>query len=452
MEKLKYERPVIQKLNSGLSNKFGSATEIEPFTHIDGVPVKKLIETYGSPLFVFSERQIRAKYEEVKTMFTTRYPKVQFGWSYKTNYLNAICNVYHQMGSWAEVVSGFEFEKALKNGVPGNKIIFNGPDKTEADLSLAIEHNSLIHIDHFDELYTIQKLTQTLDKKPKVAIRVNMDTGVYPIWDRFGFNYENGQAWDAVNKIMSSGQMDMVGLHCHIGTFMLTPSAYGVAAAKLANLFMRIKQKFGQVLHYIDVGGGLPSPNNLKGTYLPGADMVPPIEDFAETIATALLNSDIPPNELPLLILESGRLLIDEAGYLLGTVIATKRLSSGRRSTVLDFGLNTLFTSMWYNHKISPAQEVSNFKEDMVLYGPLCMNIDVVRESIILPPLSKGDLVVAHTVGAYNVTQWMQFIAMRPNVVLIDMRGNPHLIRRAETTETLNQMEELPEHLSQFTL
>ncbi len=452
MEKKRYERPVIQKLNSGLLNKFGSATEIKPLTEIDGVPVKRLVAEYGSPLFVFSERQIREKYAEVHKIFTTRYPKVKFGWSYKTNYLNAICNIFHQQGSWAEVVSGFEYEKALQNGVPGNKIIFNGPDKTAADLQKAMANNSLIHLDHMDEFYLLNELAAAGHKKPRVAIRVNMDTGVYPIWDRFGFNYENGQAWSAINKIMTSGNFTMVGLHCHIGTFMLAPSAYGIAADKLAALFVRIKNKFGHTLEYIDLGGGLPSPNNLKGAYLPGNDLVPPIEEFADTIANSLLNSDIAPNELPLLIMESGRLLIDEAGYLIGTVIANKRLSTGRRATILDFGVNSLFTSFWYNHKISPAQEVSNYKEDVELFGPLCMNIDVVRESVILPPLNTGDRVVAQNVGAYNVTQWMQFITMRPNVVLIDDQGKPHIIRRAESLDTLNQMEEMPAHLKTFKL
>lgn len=452
MEKTRYERPIIQKLNSGMLNKFGSATEIAPLLAIDGMPVKRLVEEYGSPVFVFSERQIREKYNEVVKAFTTRYPKVQFGWSYKTNYLNAICNIFHQEGSWAEVVSGFEYEKAMLNGVPGNKIIFNGPDKSYQELEIAIENNSLIHIDHMDEFYMLSEIAENSSNKPKVAIRVNMDTGVYPIWDRFGFNFENGQAWDVINKIMANSKMNMVGLHCHIGTFMMAPSAYGVAASKLASLFLRIKNKFGHILEYIDLGGGLPSQNNLKGAYLPGTDLVPPVEDFAETIASGLLNSDINPNELPLLIMESGRLLVDEAGYLIGSVIANKRLSTGRRATILDFGLNTLFTSTWYNHKITPAQEMSNYKEDMELFGPLCMNIDIVRESIILPPLKKGELVVAQNVGAYNVTQWMQFITMRPNVVLIDMNGESHLIRKAESLDTLNRMEETPQHLDSFKL
>ncbi len=107
----------------------------------------------------------------------------------------------------------------------------------------AITNNSLIHIDHLDELYLLQDIARETKQRPKVAIRVNMDTGIYPMWDRFGFNYENGQAWDALNKIMFGGQMDLVGLHTHIGTFMLSPNAYAIAASKLANLAQRVQQK-----------------------------------------------------------------------------------------------------------------------------------------------------------------------------------------------------------------
>jgi diaminopimelate decarboxylase len=450
MTKLKYERPIIQKLNAGLLNKFGSSTEFLPKTEIDGVPVKKIIEKFGSPVFVFSERQIREKYQDVYRTFSTRYPKVKFGWSYKTNYLNAVCDIFHQEGAWAEVVSGFEYDKAINNGVPGNQIIFNGPDKSEEDLKKAIENNSLIHIDHLDEFYMLKGIAAKMDVKPRVAIRVNMDTEIYPMWDRFGFNYENGQAWDVLNKIMISEQFNLVGLHCHIGTFMLTPNAYKIAASKLSDLFVQLKLKFGHLLEYIDLGGGLPSRNDLKGAYLPGKDLVPSVGEFAEAIASGILNSAIHPTELPLLIMENGRVMVDEAGYLLGTVIANKRLSTGRRATIMDFGVNILFTSFWYNHKITPAQEFSSFKEDMELFGPLCMNIDVIRESIILPPLNKGDNVVVQNVGAYNVTQWMQFITLRPNVVLIDLKGQLHLIREAETLEDIIRKERVPDHLKQF--
>jgi diaminopimelate decarboxylase len=377
---------------------------------------------------------------------------VQFAWSYKTNYINAVCNIYHQEGSWAEVVSGFEYQKALNNGVPGEKIIFNGPDKTDEDLRSAIENNSPIHIDHLDELYRLTEIAEVFNKRPKVAIRVNMDTGIYPMWDRFGFNYENGQAWDAINKIILGDRLELIGLHTHIGTFMLSPQAYATAAYKLSDLALGIKKKFGKNIQYIDMGGGFASKNTLKGSYLPGSDTVPTIDQFAEAISTSLLNAGFIERDLPLLILETGRALIDEAGYLLGSVIANKRLSDGRRATIMDFGVNILFTSFWYDHKISPAQEFSSYTEDTVMYGPLCMNIDVVRGNVTLPPLKKDDHVVVHTVGAYNMTQWMQFIAMRPSVVLLGMDGKAHLIRKTETLNNIEMNEVMPEFLKQHAL
>lgn len=452
MSKKQYERPFIQQLNVGTMNKFGTRTEYGPVSYIDNVSVKSLMERFGSPLFVISERTMRATYKSAVRAFKTRYPKVQFAWSYKTNYIDAVCNVFHQEGSWAEVVSMFEYQKAIDNGVPGNKIIFNGPEKSEEDLKIAIENESLIHIDHFDELYMLTELLEGGEKKARVAIRVNMDTGVYPMWDRFGFNYENGQAWNALTKIMSQENMILEGLHCHIGTYMLSANAYSVAAWKLCDLAVNVKLKWDYKVGYIDLGGGFASANTLKGSYLQGADIIPSFDDYAEAITSTVLNFGFQKDDLPLLILETGRALIDDAGYLLGSVIANKYLSDGRRATIFDFGVNILFTSFWYNHKISPAQSFSHHSEETVCYGPLCMNIDVVRESVSLPLLSRGDQVVVHRVGAYNMTQWMQFIQMRPNVVMIDMQGVVHLIREKETVDTLRSMERKPDYLSTFRL
>ena len=428
-------------------NKFGTRTETQPVKYIDGVPVKGLIEQFGSPLFVLSEKQVRRNTRSAMRAFKTRYPAVNFAWSYKTNYLNAVCNIFHQEGSWAEVVSGLEYRKALGNGVAGTRIIFNGPGKEKRDLLLAIENDSLIHIDHFDELYMLLDLCDAVNKKPRVAIRVNMDVGEYPLWDRFGFNFENEEAWIAISKIIASGKLLLTGLHCHIGTFVLSVNAYRIAATKMCALAMRCKTQLNTTIQYLDMGGGFPSTNTLKGAYLPGVDTVPSIDEFAEAITSTILEYGFKQEELPMLILECGRVLIDDAGYLLGTVLANKRLSDGRRATIMDFGVNTLFTSFWYDHQISPAQDFDQHTENMVLYGPLCMNIDVVRESVNLPLLNVGDNLVVHKVGAYNMTQWMQFIMARPAVVLIDEQQQPHLVRQAETLEYMETPESVPPHL-----
>ena len=216
MTKKRYERPIITKHVSGLMNKFGSNPTASYKSDIDGVAVEKLVEKFGSPLFVMSEKQLRQNQREAYRIFKTRYPKVQFAWSYKTNYLNAVCSVFHQENSWAEVVSEFEYEKARRLGIKGEHIIFNGPDKSREALLRAMKEKAKIHIDHFDELYTIIELTEAEKLKANVAIRVNMNVGIYPMWDRFGFNFENGEAWQAIKRIIAAKNLELVGLHTHI--------------------------------------------------------------------------------------------------------------------------------------------------------------------------------------------------------------------------------------------
>lgn len=444
MTKLAYEKPVISKITAGVPNKFGLPVKQKIIPDIDGIPVEKIMDEYGSPVFVLSEKTIRNTIAEAKQAFETRYPKVQFAWSYKTNYLDAVCSIFHDEGAWAEVVSAFEFEKALSLGVNGSNILFNGPEKSEEDLKLAIEYNACIHIDHFDELYLLIKVTRELNKKARVAIRINLDAGIYPIWDRFGFNYENGEAWNAINRIMLAENLDLIGLHTHIGTYIMSANAYAVAASKLANLYMATHRKFDHWLKYIDLGGGFASKNTLKGAYMPGSETCPSFDEYAEAISNALISSEIPHENLPVLFLETGRALIDDAGYLLTTVLANKRSTQGRRTMVIDAGVNLLFTSFWYNLGVYPTRQLSNHLEESTIYGPLCMNIDVIRDAINFPQVKTGEKLVIERVGAYNMTQWMQFITFRPNVVMIDLDGKMHIVRKKENLDSLQSFEQNP--------
>ncbi|MDF5722142.1 MAG: hypothetical protein PUP91_16975 [Rhizonema sp. PD37] len=113
-----YEKPVIQKLHSGLMNKFTGSTLLrhKVKTEIAGVTINDLVAQYGSPLFVYSEQTLRRKYRTMHNAFATRYPNVTFGWSYKTNYLKAICAILHQEGAIAELVSKMEYDKPIWSG------------------------------------------------------------------------------------------------------------------------------------------------------------------------------------------------------------------------------------------------------------------------------------------------------------------------------------------------
>ncbi len=437
-----YNKPSIVKISNPLYAKHGSGAQSHhPIRDaIEGVPIKELVEQFGSPLFVFSERILRQKYREAKAALDSVYPNVQFGWSYKTNYLNAICKVFHEEGSIAEVVSEFEYQKARALGIPGNQIIFNGPYKSQKSLEVAVSEGAQIHVDHFDEIADIEEIAKKLNQVAKIGIRLNMNSGIYPVWSRFGFNLECGQAWAAVRRIAQSQHLKIGGLHCHIGTFILDPAAYGRTAEKLSQFMRETESLVGYNLDYLDLGGGFASRSHLKGIYQPPEVVVPSPQAYAEALVKPLewLKSRTPVTKL---IMELGRHLVDEAGYLITSVVADKLLPDGRRSYVLDAGVNLLYTSTWYKFKIELENENNSVSEPSILFGPLCMNIDIVDEAIMLPRLERFERLILSPVGAYNVTQWMQFIQYRPAVVMIDQSGSPRVIRRAENLDDINRME-----------
>ena len=438
-----YERPVIQKNISGFANKFALSSRLDILDQIDGIPIRKLTEKFGSPLFVFSEKTIRQTCRRFLHAFKNRYPNVQFAWSYKTNYLKAITAIFHQEGSIAEVVSDFEYEKAKRMGVDPREIIYNGPFKEMKSLEKAVREGARIHIDNFEELLNLEKIYDTLQIKPKVAIRINMDTGIHPAWTRFGFNLENGEAEWCLRRIIKKGKMQLVGLHTHIGTFVVSTDAYAKATKKLVDLYFTLLEKYNIRLEYLDLGGGFPSKNKLKAQYLPATVATPSIEQYAEKITDVLL-SHFPDENGPKIYLETGRAMIDEAGYLITEICGTQRLPDNRRALIADAGVNLMFTAFFYDLTVHPGQPYHGPLENTTIYGPLCMNIDVIRERIRLPHMNIGDLLVVHPVGAYCVTQWMQFIRMRPAVVLISSKKEPILIRRVETLDDVEAPEILP--------
>ena len=179
-----------------------------------------------------------------------------------------------------------------------------------------------------------------------------------------------------------------------------------------------LETQFGLAIEYLDIGGGFPSHSRLKATYLPADVGVPRSRNSPKPISDALYRS-LPPGKFPKLILEAGRALIDEAGFLVTTIQAAKRLADGTRAYVADAGVNLLFTAFWYKLAVELDREVPGMGEHSVIYGPLCMNFDCIDEGLLLPPLRRGHRLVLSPVGAYNVTQWMQFISYRPNVVLV---------------------------------
>ena len=441
MSKQTYLKPTINKIEFAMASKYGSPLKTQKIrSEIDGVKVSDLVEQYGSPLFVFSQTKIEKLYHNLYNAFSSRYPDVQFGWSYKTNYLNEICKVFHNLGSIAEVVSEFEYQKARALGIEGKDIIFNGPYKPYKDLKIAVQEGAKIHVDNLFELNDLEKIADELGTKIKVAIRVNMDTGIYPQWSRFGFNFENEEAYEAVKRMYDGGKLELNGIHSHIGTFMLDANAYKMATIKIMQLKERVENDFGSIIDYIDLGGGFASKSHLKGVYQSPDVTIPTADDYAEAITNAIYEMN-KSDKLPKLYLETGRALIDEAGYLLTSVHGYKRFPDGKKGYILNAGVNLLYTSTWYNFNIELDKRYDGENEPSMLNGPLCMNIDIIEENIMLPALDRGTILTLSPVGAYNYTQAMQFIRYRPAAVLIDKEGKSRVIKEIDDLDTVNYKE-----------
>lgn len=421
---------------------------------IDGVSIDDLVEQFGSPLFVFSERTVIETARRAKKAFSKVYPNTTFGWSYKTNYLKAICNIFHKEGWIAEVVSEFEYQKAEQAGIPGKDIIYNGPCKSRESLEHALRQGSLVQIDNWDELRVIEEIVPTLRRPVDVGIRIWMDTGLTPAWSKFGFSLASGEAARAVLRVIANPHLKLHTLHSHIGTYVLEPKAYAVAAERLVILRELISRKTGHLVPCINLGGGFPSASLLHE--MPEKTKVPPIEEYAEAIAGVL--NQLPRAQRPQLRLETGRHLIDDAGYLIASVVAVKgaerdtaQPNSGKRSRggyVVDAGVNLLYTSTWFRVNVLPTKPSDPLHNSASkLYGCLCMNIDIIRQAVELPPLEVDDKLVLHPVGAYNLTQSMQFIGLRPAVVLIGVDGSVNVIRRREKLADVENGEQVPERL-----
>jgi diaminopimelate decarboxylase len=430
----------------GATNKYiGRVFSSTVCQQIDGANVTALVSKFGSPLYVVSEQLLRSKYRDFSKALRSIYPDTYIAYSYKTNYLAGICRIFHQEGAWAEVVSGFEYDIALDLGVDTSKIVFNGPYKKKEELVRAIKGNSLINIDSYNEIYQLENLSNAKANSVKVGLRVNMNLN-YPPWNKFGFNLESGQAFEACRRIASSKYLKLAGLHCHLGTYLADASLYSQAMMKLTDFALGLERDLKVEIDYLDIGGGYASLNTLHTQFLSAAAVIPTFDQYAEAVTQYLKEKGGQFKKRPRLVIEPGRALVDEAVSLIATVVSVKRFAEGTKAMIIDAGVNLLPTAYWFKHEIATTQDMGSNLETVNIYGPLCMQIDVIRTEVRLPVLQVGNLIVIKNVGAYNITQSLQFIYPRPAVVVVN-NGRAEYLRLPETSKDLRRLETIPAHL-----
>ncbi len=412
--------------------------------NIDGISIDKLVEEYGTPLFVVSAQTLRNNVKTFQEEFSKKYPKVKIAYSYKTNYLRGVLNIIHKEGVLPEVVSDFEYNLARALGMSGESIVFNGPCKKKEALRRASEEGALINVDHIDEINLLEEVASELQRTLDIGIRINMDVGIHQLPDRFGFNLESGEAIRIVSRCAEKKLLRISGIHVHLTSYIIesesventTPAKrikliwpkssdmYRIAANNVARFAEEIREKFRLNIKYVDMGGGFPNVDSLA----------PYIEAIVEPIINGFKK------DLPVIILEPGRAIVGNAVHLITTVVGVKEFPYGERGVIVDAGVNILPTSFWRWQEIEHSTKPESNLKETIVYGPLCLQTDIIGK-VKLHQMKAGDKLIIKNVGAYNISQSSSFIFPRPPVVIIE-NGKNRVLRRAETVDDLLLFEE----------
>lgn len=407
----------------------------EMMQQINGVGVERLISNFGSPLYIFSALSFKANYLHIKQVFDRAYENTNICYSYKTNYLLGVCSYAVKLGLGAEVVSDFELDIARKAGAGGKHIVYNGPCKTVASLKTAVLLGTKINIDNWEEAVMLNSICRKLKLKNEVGVRVNVNDS----WGRFGFNIESGEAGRICREINTKlPHLVLSGFHFHYGTNITNLAAYEKALQEVLVFIAKISEEVGFALKYIDLGGGFPTVGAYPDTVKKSQWKIPRIENFARIIARQIKNNL--QGVKPELVIEPGRFLVDDAFFLLTTVYSVKNIR-GVRSLVVDAGTNTSSTFFYMNHGVDYFTHIPKGRSIITdVYGPLCMQADILSSGVNLPLLNAGDVLVYKSIGAYSYSRSMQFIKTRPAVVGIFNR-KPAIIRRREKTEDVLKLD-----------
>lgn len=394
---------------------------------IERVALEEIAARVGTPVYAYSAAAILARYREVDAAFASRDHLVCY--ALKANPNRAVCRLIAKAGGGAEVVSGGELRRALAAGFPPSKIVFSGVGKTEEELRLALKTGVLtLNVESEEELALLSRLARSSGRRAPVSVRINPGVaagGHRHLATGHGeakFGVEPAQALQLCRRAWKDRALELKGLHCHIGSQILSPEPYRAALKVLGGLLASLAAQ-GVQMSLLDLGGGLgiryeDEPRRGLSRLLRGPNRVrlQAAELAAEVLPMLAGWPDLD------LVLEPGRFLTAESGVLLTTILYRKRIGRSR-FLVVDAGMNDLARPTLYDayHPVVPARlrEAPEVVADVV--GPVCETGDVLARSRRLPWLPRGEVLAVLKAGAYGFSMASQYNSRpRPPEVLVD--------------------------------
>jgi diaminopimelate decarboxylase len=413
--------------------------------HCEEVPVSDLADVYGTPLFVYSTRTLLHHLGQLQRAFADVQPLICY--SLKTNPNLSICRLMAEAGAGFDVTSGGELYRALKAGGTGDKIVFAGVGKTDAELRYGLQSGVLMfNVESEGELQALAAQSRQMNKTASVALRVNPDlppkthvkTDTSVKGAKFGLDIDS--LLDFAEQVVGNPHVRIIGLHMHLGSPILETKPYREGLEKGQVLVGRLREQGHPVTH-LNMGGGF-------GIHYRKQEALP-ADEFAKVIVPTVQALSCR------LVLEPGRFIVGNAGILLSRVVYTKD-SGGRHIVIQDAAMNDLIRPTLYDsfHRIWPVAPPDGFpappedyemnmtgtqKSDVV--GPVCESGDFLAKDRLLPPVERGDLLATFSAGAYGMAMSSNYNSrLRAAEVLVD--GSQHrLIRRRETYADLVRTE-----------
>ncbi|MFQ5664912.1 MAG: diaminopimelate decarboxylase [Candidatus Binatia bacterium] len=432
---------------------------------VDRCPAADLVQRFGSPLYVTSEAQIRHNYRRFLKAFTDRYPdnRIIVLYALKANNNLAIRRIFYQEGAGCDCFGVAELWATFAGGADPATVVLNGSNKPEDELREAVRLGVTVTVDSFEELGMLNGIAGAVGRKVRIHVRLKPRLegcdGVYGMFSdtvevarvietwKWGMTF--AEALATVQRALELPWIELVGLHCHIGRQTGEPSPYRAQVRAVVEQAAALYEKTRWRARVFDLGGGFAHGRDPEGRH--SVAHVPPIEEFAETLTSALraelARHRFPP---PALEFEPGRFLIGNTTVLLGTVGVVKRTPElGRVWVHVDCSSNQLTRIMSrgdYYHIVAAQKLNDPATEEVDVVGPLCMP-DVLGSRRKLPALHRGDLVAVLDAGMYAETTSSQFNGQpRPATVLVH-GDEAEIIKTAETIEDVFAHHRVPQRL-----
>lgn len=407
---------------------------------IGGVPVSELAAQHGTPLYIYDAATIRGMCRAFVDAFTGRYADSTIEYSSKAFSNPAILQLVQSEGLSLDVVTGGELAIAMAARFPADHINFHGNNKTRDELTEALEAGlGRITIDSFHEIELLNEVAGEVGIRQAAMLRLSpsvdphthrlTSTGVLD--SKFGFSIETGDAERAVEIALRQPNLEIMGLHFHLGSPLFELEPYDEAVHYVIDFAKQMHDSYGFQLREFNPGGG------MAVGYV--SDTLPPsIDDYARTIADAIVSAcERNAMPLPALTVEPGRSIVGRAGVAVYTVGGIKRIPGVRTYVSVDGGMGDNIRPALYDSRyevLSVREPAAAATETVTIAGKYCESGDVLARDVQVPPLAPGDLVALPASGAYNLAMASNYnMQPRPAVLLIGMQGDARVIRRRET-------------------